>query len=284
MREPAAPGSRTICSAATTSRVAHAVVGRHLGPSYVPPRAECLAPVVDPNPSDRADEVFWNSQRALVDLYRAAAYHRPAIWLANDWTTLPVAQRLAEEQNVPFGYDTHELATSEYGHRAKWRILYRPLILALERRGIARASVVSCVSDGIADHLHRLYRMEQRPMVIRNMPHYDPCALRPTQSSIRVLYHGIVASGRGLEACISSVAHWVEGRSLAIRGPVQDSYRAELEALIAATGVEDRVTLLPPVPMIDLIERPPPSISASSSFLLPTNTTLMFFPTRSSSM
>ncbi|HEY8276702.1 MAG TPA: glycosyltransferase [Methyloceanibacter sp.] len=202
---------------------------------------------------DRADEVFWTLNGALLDLYRAAAYHRPAIWLANDWTTLPVAQRLAEEQNVPFGYDTHELATSEYGHRAKWRILYRPLILALERRGIARASVVSCVSDGIADHLHRLYRMEQRPMVIRNMPHYDPCALRPTQSSIRVLYHGIVSSGRGLEACISSVAHWVEGRSLAIRGPVQDSYRAELEALIAATGVEDRVTLLPPVPMIDLI-------------------------------
>jgi glycosyltransferase involved in cell wall biosynthesis len=202
---------------------------------------------------DRADEVFWTLNGALVDLHRVASDHRPAIWLANDWTTLPVAQRLAQEQDVPFGYDTHELATSEYGHIAKWRILYRPLILALERRGIARASVVSCVSDGIAGHLQRLYRMKQRPMVIRNMPHYDPCAFRPTQSSIRVLYHGIVAPGRGLEACISSVAYWGDGRSLAIRGPVQDAYRAELEALIAETGVEDRVALLPPVPMIDLI-------------------------------
>ena len=200
-----------------------------------------------------ADEVFWTLNGALVDLYRAASRHRPAIWLANDWTTLPVAQRLAEEQGVPFGYDTHELATSEYGHRAKWRILYQPLILALERHGIAHASVVSCVSDGIAGHLQRLYRMKQRPMVIRNMPHYELYAFRPTQSSIRVLYHGIVAPGRGLEACISSVPQWAEGRSLSIRGPAQDAYRAELEALIAEEGVGDRVTLLPPVPMIDLI-------------------------------
>jgi len=200
-----------------------------------------------------ADEVFWTLNGALVDLYRAASRHRPAIWLANDWTTLPVAQRLAEEQGVPFGYDTHELATSEYGHRAKWRILYQPLILALERHGIAHASVVSCVSDGIAGHLQRLYRMKQRPMVIRNMPHYELYAFRPTQSSIRVLYHGIVAPGRGLEACISSVPQWAEGRSLSIRGPAQDAYRAELEAMIAEDGVGDRVTLLPPVPMIDLI-------------------------------
>jgi glycosyltransferase involved in cell wall biosynthesis len=200
-----------------------------------------------------ADEVFWTLNGALVDLYHAASRHRPAIWLANDWTSLPVAQRLAEEQNVPFGYDTHELATSEYGHRAKWRILYQPLILALERRGIAAASVLSCVSDGIAGHLQRLYRLEQRPMVVRNMPHYESLAFRPTSNSIRVLYHGIVAPGRGLEACIFSVPQWAEGRSLSIRGPAQDVYRAELEALIAEEGVGDRVTLLPPVPMIDLI-------------------------------
>jgi glycosyltransferase involved in cell wall biosynthesis len=203
--------------------------------------------------SDRADEVFWTLNGALVDLYREASHHRPAIWLANDWTTLPVAQRLAEEQNVPFGYDTHELATSEYGHRAKWRILYQPLILALERRGIAAASVVSCVSDGIAGHLQRLYRLKERPLVVRNMPHCESYAFRPTSNSIRVLYHGIVAPGRGLEACISSVPLWAEGRSFSIRGPAQDAYRAELEALIAEEGVGDRVTLLPPVPMIDLI-------------------------------
>jgi glycosyltransferase involved in cell wall biosynthesis len=201
----------------------------------------------------RADGVFWTLNGALVDLYRAASCYRPAIWLANDWTTLPVAQRLAEEQNVPFGYDTHELATSEYGHRTKWRILYQPLILALERRGIAAASVVSCVSDGIAGHLQHLYRMKERPMVVRNMPHYESYAFRPTSSSIRVLYHGIVAPGRGLEACIASVSQWAEGRSLSIRGPAQDAYRAELEALIAEEGVGDRVTLLPPVPMTDLI-------------------------------
>ncbi len=201
----------------------------------------------------RADEVFWTLNGAFADLYRAASHHRPAIWLANDWTTLPVAQRLAEDQGVPFGYDTHELATSEYGHQAKWRILYRPLILALERRGIAQASVVSCVSDGIADHLQRLYRMAERPMVVRNMPNYEPHTFRPTRSSIRVLYHGIVAPGRGLEACISSLLQWTEDRSLFIRGPAKDAYRAELEALIAETGVSDRVTLLPPVPTIDLI-------------------------------
>jgi glycosyltransferase involved in cell wall biosynthesis len=200
----------------------------------------------------RAESMFWNLNGVFADIYRVASQHRPAIWLANDWTTLPLAQRLAREQGVPFGYDTHELATSEYGHQPKWRLLYKPLILALEGHGVARASVVSCVSGGIADHLQRLYRMEDRPMVIRNMPNYELPAFRPTRA-VRVLYHGIVAPGRGLEACISSVALWAEGRSLSIRGPVQDAYRAELEALIAQTGVGDRVVLLPPVTMVDLV-------------------------------
>jgi hypothetical protein len=43
-------------------------------------------------------------------------------------------------------------------------------------------------------------RLLRRPIVIRNAPHYNPYSLRPIGDVIKVLYHGIVAPDRGLEA------------------------------------------------------------------------------------
>ncbi len=48
------------------------------------------------------------------------------------WTSLPIAKTIAEEQGVPYAYDTHELAVDEYAQRVLWRILQRPVIAAIE--------------------------------------------------------------------------------------------------------------------------------------------------------
>ena len=166
---------------------------------------------------------------------------------------LPIARQLSEQQGVPYVYDTHELAVHEYAHRWLWLMFQRPLVAAVEREGITGAALSSCVSSGIADFLQSYHGLPQRPMVVRNLPRYEAHPFRPCGEMIEVLYHGVVSPGRGLEACIESVASWQPGFRLTIRGPASESYRTELLGRAKAARVADRVLLAPPVPMVDLV-------------------------------
>lgn len=198
---------------------------------------------------------FWRLRNDFQRIYEIGLRQNVDLWLANDWTTLPIAARLAAEQGVPYGYDTHELAVDEYAQSLKWRLLNRALIKGAEGQAIKGAAFVTCVSDGIADRLQKIYALDERPTVIRNTPQYQGHAPRPVGQTIRVLYHGIVAPGRGLEASIRSVALWRPEFHLTIRGPAEASYKAELERIAEEINVSDRITFDPPVPMTDLVAR-----------------------------
>ncbi len=200
-----------------------------------------------------AEKSYWAQNPRYEALYKRAASHRPRIWLANDWTALPIALRLIGEQGGILVYDTHELASEEYAERFAWRMLHRPRVVALEELGLRKAALVTCVSEGIAENLQAAYRLKERPMVVCNTPAFQDMPFRPTGERIEVLYHGVVSPGRGLEECIQSVSLWRPEFHLTIRGPAGDAYRRELERRIEAAGVGDRVRLVPPVPMTDLV-------------------------------
>lgn len=201
----------------------------------------------------RAVSTYWGINDRFDAIYRLARGQIADIWLANDWTALPIVRRLAAEQGVLYAYDTHELAVDEYAQSWRWRLVHRPVIAAIERDGIAGAAVASCVSHGIADRLHALYSLPEKPLLIRNMPCYEAHPFRPCGERIAVLYHGVVNVGRGLEACIDSVSLWRPDFHLTIRGPGPVAYIESLAARIRSAGLQDRVTLAPPVPMIDLV-------------------------------
>lgn len=202
---------------------------------------------------ERATAVYWGLNDRFDWIYRLARHQKADIWLANDWSALPIVRKLAAEQGVPYAYDTHELAVDEYAQRWRWRLIHRPVIAAIERAGIAGAAVTSCVSQGIADRLHQLYRLPGKPLLIRNMPRYEAHPFRPCGETIEVLYHGVVYEGRGLEACIDSVTLWRPEFRLTIRGPGPAEYLEALAKRIESAGVADRVVLAPPVPMIELV-------------------------------
>lgn len=201
-----------------------------------------------------AEAAYWAFDRRFAALRDLASGHRADIWLANDWQMLPIVRELAGQQGVPYVYDTHELAVHEYGHRWLWSLFQRPLIAAIERQGIAQATLASCVSPGIADFLQSYHELSTRPMVIRNMPRYEAHPLRPCGKMIEVLYHGVVSPGRGLEACIESVACWRPEFRLTIRGPASESYQAELLGRAETAGVAERIVFAPPVPMVALVD------------------------------
>ncbi|MCW5692475.1 MAG: glycosyltransferase family 4 protein [Pseudolabrys sp.] len=202
--------------------------------------------------SKMALQTYW-SWATIQELYQASTGVDADLWVANDWLTLPLAERLASERGGVVAYDTHEFAVNEYMERLKWRIFSRPLVKAIEGKYIREARVVSTVSEGIADELQRIYRLPFKPLVIRNVPRYESVPYIPESGRIRVLYHGIVAPVRGLEQLIRSVERWRPEFELTIRGPSNESYRSALHRLIESVGVSKRVTIAPPVPMTDLV-------------------------------
>jgi glycosyltransferase involved in cell wall biosynthesis len=199
-----------------------------------------------------AEAIYWTWPN-IQQMFEAGAGIKADLWLANDWTALPVAARLAQANGGIYVYDSHEFAVNEYAHRLRWRLIYRPIVRHMEKRYIADAKVISTVSAGIADALEQLYGLPSKPAVIRNAPQYTKSEFRPTGERIRLLYHGIVAPGRGLEEAIASVPLWREEYSFFIRGPGDPAYLEGLRGQIRQLGLEDRVTMLPPVPMIELV-------------------------------
>ncbi len=112
---------------------------------------------------------------------------------------------------------------------------------------------MSVVSEGIATALQNRYQLVHRPLVLRNMPNYQPGTFRKVGTPIGVLYHGVLMPNRGLEATIQSVRRWRGEFTLTLRGPGQTGYRQRLVRLVRKLGLENRVVFASPVPMTELV-------------------------------
>ena len=196
---------------------------------------------------------------ALGARLRAAIDASPAgerLVVANDWTALPAALEAESRLGVPFHYDTHELATEEHADKLRWRLLFVPLIGAVERLGIARARSVSCVSPGIAAILATTYGLEDAPSVVPNLPEGTPLTPAPPDDPATVLYHGIFTPNRGLEPLIASVASWPPGYRLLLRGRSNaPAFGRTVEAAAAEGMRSGRVVLEPMVAPGEVVRR-----------------------------
>jgi glycosyltransferase involved in cell wall biosynthesis len=193
----------------------------------------------------------------LRNFFVAAEQHAPPadLYIANDWPMLPLAAALARRSTSRYLYDSHELATAEYAESRKWRLVNLPYVRAIESRYIAGAAAILTVSEGIAESLVRLYGLAALPAVVRNVPAFREVSTHVLdRRRIGLLYHGLVAPGRGLEELIASVAQWRPEFGLTIRGPIQPVYGDELRRLTAALGVEHRIEFAPAVTPNQLID------------------------------
>jgi glycosyltransferase involved in cell wall biosynthesis len=201
-----------------------------------------------------SDRLFWSID-GVAGMRAAIGALNADIWLSNDWVTLPLAVAAAAARGGIVGYDTHELAIAECEQSFKWRLMHKPIAASIERRYIRSAQVISAVSPGIGSSLRQLYALPDQPLTIRNVPEYKRIAFRQCGATIRVLYHGLVAPGRGLEAAVDSVAYWRPEFRLTIRGPGNADFVRALASRARQAGVEARVTVEPPVPMLELVDR-----------------------------
>lgn len=205
--------------------------------------------------NERLMRRFWRIRpdaEAIRDV--VSKLEGPALWIANDWPMLPIAAEAVAAKGGILVYDSHELALEEYAERPEWRKYVRPIVACVEAKFIRNARVISSVSPGITDHLKSTYRVPAVHLTLRNAPSYQATDPRPAGDPVRLLYHGIVSPGRGLEALLESAVSWKPGYTLTVRGPTSPpDYMDQLAALARRLGVADRVSFEGPVPMTSLV-------------------------------
>ncbi len=225
-----------------------------------------------------ADRAYWRLPRHRA-VYDAARGTSADLFVANDWNALPIAAALADDVGSRFAYDSHEYAVEERADRFKWRLLWPPLIRAIEGRHIRDAAYVTTVSAGIAAQLEQDYSLSSRPLVVRNAPAYQSLPVAPVHDPVTVLFHGSLQQDRGLELLIDSVPLWSPGRRLVVRGSGAPGYVDALAARAQRLGVATRVEFEPPVVAADVVRaahetadvgiHPMPAVSRQTRFALP---------------
>jgi glycosyltransferase involved in cell wall biosynthesis len=181
---------------------------------------------------------------------------RPDVVHAHDAAMLApglVGARLTRARLV---YDSHELATGVPYRKRLWAWF----VGALERAVIRRCDGVITVSDGIADRLEQLHGLDERPLVVRNLPDLPgPEGKGRLRKRLGVgdvplvLHQGAPARDRGCEQLVQAMVR-VQDAHLVFLGDGGDrGYGAHLAGLAEECGVRKRVHFVPSVPLHELL-------------------------------
>lgn len=177
---------------------------------------------------------------------------RPDIVHANDWPALVAADAAKRRTGARIVYDSHEFASEEHADNRLWRLVAQQHTRAIEARFIRQAEAVVTVSDGIATTLQELYGLPTRPLVIGNAPPYQPVTPAPLGEPVRLLFHGIMKGGRGIEALIGAMP-LLPHHVLTLRGDGAPRYLDRLRRLATDLGVATRISFEPAVPHAQVV-------------------------------
>jgi glycosyltransferase involved in cell wall biosynthesis len=206
----------------------------------------------------------WMRRRLPFHLYRIAflisfvqgvRQLRPDVVHAHDAAMLLPGITGARLTGARLVYDSHELATSVPYRERAWAWF----VAGIERLVVPRCAAVITVSDGIAERLRQRYRLSRTPTVVRNvtaLSRRGPGGLRMRLGIDRdtplILHQGAPAPDRGCELLLTAVER-LPGTHLAFLGDPEPGYATALRAATREHGLQERVTLLPSVPLEQLL-------------------------------
>lgn len=205
--------------------------------------------------TDLAETIYWGTP-AFAELNRRASEISACVYVANDWTTMPIADRLARVNRTSWVYDSHEYVRDQLAESLLWCIFSRGLAINIEKKFIGRSRFVSTVSSGIARCLAEDHRLCEQPMVVRNVPEAVPdvnVRSRLPDGRIRILYHGAITPFRKLHEVVKSVTHWPTCVNFVMRGPVSKQYEHYLRNEIESRSLQGRCSIEPPVAQSHII-------------------------------
>ena len=183
---------------------------------------------------------------------------RPDVVHAHDAAMLLPGLLGARLTGARLVYDSHELATGVPYRDGAWA----RFVSGIERLAVPRAAAVITVTEGIADRMQQLYRLREKPTVVRNVTELEPPA-SPTGvlrerlgigEAPLVLHQGAPAPDRGCEQLIAAVEKLNQAHLAFLGSSPFTGYEDGLRAQATEAGVEDRVHFIPSVPLARLLE------------------------------
>jgi glycosyltransferase involved in cell wall biosynthesis len=191
----------------------------------------------------------------LLAFVRALRRLRPDVVHAHDAAMLAPGWLGARLTRARLVYDSHELATGVPYRERLWATFVR----TLEQAIVPRCAAVITVSEGIAARLCTLYRLDEAPTVVRNIPDLDGAstgfdvrgALKLGDEPL-ILHLGAPAPRRGCEVLVRAVSK-LPAAHVAFLGDPWPGYVDSLERLAGAEAISERVHFLPSVPVEDVV-------------------------------
>jgi len=185
---------------------------------------------------------------------------RPAVIHCHDIGPLIPCYLLGRLLGARVVYDSHELWEG-YIDQAPMPRSLRILAITAERAVVRRVDAVIVVSDSIADRVANRMKIS-RPLVLRNIPEVQASMSRALVlaevipelkgSHLTVIYHGMVAIGRGIGVLIEEMER-LRGKGIHLvvigDGPDLDRMRHHVET----KGLNPIVHFLAPVPSASLL-------------------------------
>lgn len=190
------------------------------------------------------ETAYWRHPRYSTAFQRVSGVIADVV-IANDAAALPIAARLGP----PVVFDAHEYAPEQFTDQWWWGKLVAPYVRWQCREYIPQVAAMTTVSPGIADAYAREFGV--RATVVTNAPPFAEIEPGPVGDPVRILHHGLAASGRGLEEMLQ-LAHLLEDRFV-IDFVLVESTRGYRDHLVRKAKGNPKVSFPPPVPMRELV-------------------------------
>lgn len=164
-------------------------------------------------------------------------------------------------------YDAHEFELGRNG--VKRNRLTLVMIAWLEKFLMDKCAFSIMVNDSIADEVQRIYKLKERPLVVRSVPNHwdidlDVCREKRKELlsmfdsvgggkyiSHLIMYHGAVIRNRGIEIAINSIINLKEV-GLVILGNGDKGYINTLKNIVNEKSLSNRVLFHSAVSMEEL--------------------------------
>lgn len=201
----------------------------------------------------KLDKILERTWMNLKFIWHAVRLH-PHIIHCNDLDTLPAGYLAAKISGAKLLYDAHELWTEMVSNVGTGG---RAVARAVEKFLSRRADAVVAVSKYRAEIMAKELGIPM-PVVAMNSPYYVPydCLtarnwLQPFSGRKIVLYQGRFRESMGLQKAILSATYLSPDVILVFRG--MGPYENEMRRIISENYLQDRVFMLPPVPMSEMV-------------------------------
>ena len=183
---------------------------------------------------------------------RSAIASNADVYLANDWSALPVCAEAAHRTNAALILDEHEFAPAMYD-TLYYRWLFGPMTRHFLEEYIRDVEGFTTVCEPIADRYGR--ELGVRPIVVMNAPERVAAVYCDTiEGDFKLVHHGLAARDRHLEWMIEALGKTDARFTLHFYLLGDPDYVSELRAL-ALTLTPERVFFHEAIEPAQLVEQ-----------------------------